>query len=617
MDNQALTDSEGFPVKKLLAISAALILSVFPLVAHASSGLARLTLAKGEVLLFDDESSDWLPASANTPVEEGDRIWCANDARAEIELKSGSILRLGSNTALDIVRLDDDAQQVHLGSGRLYARTYEGDRDLQVDSEDATISVGRKSRVHIDLVGSDNPDTEVSVVKGTVYVESASGKTRVKSGEDLIFSENGAEVAPLNAQDEWERWNESRDRKVFKRKTENRYLPEELVIYEEELAFNGEWVTIEDYGYAWRPTVSIGTEWVPYQQGRWVWRRDGYVWIASEPWGWAPHHYGRWQHSPRWGWCWVPPRRGDVFWSPGYVAWVDTPRDLAWVPLAPGEIYYGAGFYGSLSINITNVDRRTVIRPINAYRNVTVRNAVTVVDRGAFESGRGKPRQGRPAGFEGYRGVTAPPQIRPSGREARMPQVRRGTPENRPPASIQQNHPSPLKERFPRLERERRSINPDKQQPAIQDRPKAPADRQHPAPQPVAPAPQAQPPRVAPAPQAQPSRGPDKEQPGKERKQREGVQPAQKPSPATTDQNVRAQEKPAATETLNERRRGAPERQTQTESKPATPTPRSEAKPVKPRRVWQIAPRDVPKVTPQVEKQGQREQKEQRPQRER
>jgi hypothetical protein len=467
-------------------------------------------------------------------------------------------------------------------------------------------------------VGSDNPDTEVSVVKGTVYVDSASGKTSVRSGEDLIFSENGAEVAPLNPPDDWEIWNESRDRKVFKRKTETRYLPEELSIYEEELASNGEWVTIEDYGYAWHPTASIGADWSPYQQGRWVWRRGGHVWIAKEPWGWAPHHYGRWHHSSTWGWCWIPPQRGDVFWSPGYVAWADTQRDLAWVPLAPGEIYYGAGFYGRLSINITNIDRRTVVRPINVYRNVNVKNAVTVIDRTAFASGKGKPRQGRPAWFDRYQGVTAPPQIRPSGVEARMPQVKRIAPESMPPAILQQRHPSPLKDRFPRL-RERRNVTPDNQPQSVQGRPKAPDRIQQPVQQRIVPAPQAQPPRVIPAPQIQqPSSTPEREQSGQERRHREAVQPVQPTSPTTSEQNVRPQGKPASGEIRTDSRKGQPQVESKTVIKPVPP---SDTKPGQPRRVWKIAPRETPKETvkeaPKEEKQGHREQREQKPQKDR
>ncbi|MBT0665053.1 FecR domain-containing protein [Geobacter pelophilus] len=591
-------------MKRLLAIAVVLFITIVPLYASASSGLARLSLTKGEVLLFDDDSNDWVPTTANTPVEEGDRIWCANGARAEIELQNGSILRLGSKTSIDIVRLDNNEQQVYLSSGRLYARTFEADRDLQINSDDATISVGRKSRVHIDLVGSGDPDTEVSVVKGTVYVESVSGKTRVKSGETLLFSENGAEVAPLNPPDQWEQWNEKRDRTIFKRKAANRYLPEELVIYEEELASNGEWVPIEEYGYAWRPTIAVGVDWTPYQQGRWVWRRGSYVWIASEPWGWAPHHYGRWQYSQRYGWCWLPPRRGDVYWSPGYVAWVDTQSDLAWVPLAPGEIYYGYGNYGSLSINITNVDRRTVIRPITNYRNLRVRNAVTVIERNAFTSGRGAPRQGRPAGLERYQGLTAPPQTRPAAREARMPLVRKIAPESRPPASVIRSHPAPLKERFPRLEPERRRVAPERKTEPLQVRPTSPADR-HQAPQQ----------RVVPAPQAKPAGTPITEQPAQERRRREPVQPAQQPVPARTEQQVKPEARPASGESRSEGRKADHERQPRMESKPATTTtPRPETRQGQPRRVWQIAPRETPKETSKetapVEKQEPRQRRE-------
>ncbi|GAM08511.1 fecR protein [Geobacter sp. OR-1] len=298
-------------MKRLVIISVTIALTLIPLFAHASAGMARLTLTQGDVLLFDNESNDWVPAAVNTPIEEGDRIWCPEAAKAEIQLKSGSVIRLGSKTSIDVVRLSDDEQQVYLGSGRLYARTAPDDRELQIDTEDATVSLGRKSRVHVDILGGENPDTEVSVLKGSAYVEGSSGKTRVRSGEDLIFSENGAEIAQLNPPDKWELWNADRDRKSS-RKAANHHLPEELVIYEDELAANGEWVQVEDYGYAWRPTIVAEADWVPYQQGRWVWRRGGYVWIASEPWGWAPHHYGRWYHSTRYGWCWVPPRRGRL-----------------------------------------------------------------------------------------------------------------------------------------------------------------------------------------------------------------------------------------------------------------------------------------------------------------
>jgi len=79
----------------------------------------------------------------------------------------------------------------------------------------------------------------------------------------------------------------------------------------------------------------------------------------------------------------VPPVAREVYWSPGYVGWVRTADYVAWVPLAPGEIYYGRGNYGRHSINIINVNINQV-KISNVYRNVNVNNGVTIVERNSF-----------------------------------------------------------------------------------------------------------------------------------------------------------------------------------------------------------------------------------------
>ena len=140
---------------------------------------------------------------------------------------------------------------------------------------------------------------------------------------------------------------------------------------------------VPDYGYVWTPTVVVGASWSPYRDGRWIWRGGDYVWVGSEPWGWAPYHYGRWSFGVNIGWFWVPPVAREVYWSPGYVGWVRTADYVAWVPLAPGEIYYGRGNYGRHSVNITNVNINQV-NITNVYRNVNVNNGVTIVNRNTF-----------------------------------------------------------------------------------------------------------------------------------------------------------------------------------------------------------------------------------------
>ena len=52
----------------------------------------------------------------------------------------------------------------------------------------------------------------------------------------------------------------------------------------------GGWVWVDGLGRVWQPYVAAG--WQPYSNGQWVWTAHGWTWVAYEPWGYVPHHYG-------------------------------------------------------------------------------------------------------------------------------------------------------------------------------------------------------------------------------------------------------------------------------------------------------------------------------------
>jgi hypothetical protein len=81
---------------------------------------------------------------------------------------------------------------------------------------------------------------------------------------------------------------------------------------------------------------------------------------------------------------------GTTYWSPGYVGWVVTPDYVAWVPLAPGEVYYGYGYYGPWSRNIATISPNTVVGN-RTYVNARVNNSVVAVRRDSFGTGRRNP----------------------------------------------------------------------------------------------------------------------------------------------------------------------------------------------------------------------------------
>jgi len=371
-------------MKILKALMIATVLLLVPAYAlSANLGYMRISLIEGDVQIKTPDAGDWGYASINTPLAEGDQVWAPQGGRVELQLNSGTYIRLSENSALQILSMDKDSSQFYLSQG--YAYVYygaPGGSVIQVDTPDASTRAFDKAIFRIDM---SEQYTDVAVYKGYVETENMVGRTRINAGQMVSLGQNtNGELALMGPSDDWETWNKTRNDRIFARRgASSSYLPSELSAYSYDFDNNGRWVQVPDYGHVWTPTVVVGASWSPYRDGRWIWRGDDYVWVGYEPWGWAPYHYGRWSFVVNIGWFWVPPVTGAVYWGPGYVGWVRTTDYVAWVPLAPGEIYYGRGYYGRHSVNITNVNINQV-NITNVYKNVYINNGVTVVNRNTF-----------------------------------------------------------------------------------------------------------------------------------------------------------------------------------------------------------------------------------------
>ena len=371
-------------MKILRAVVFAILLFLVPAYAFSADlGWMRISLIEGDVQIKTPEAEDWGFASINGPLHEGDQVWVPEGGRAELQVNTGTYIRLDQSSALQIFSMDKDSSQFYLSQGHAYIYYNAASGSvIQVDTADASTRAFDRAMFRIDI---SDQYTDAAVYKGYVETENKVGNTRINAGEMLSLGEDtNGEVAPMGPDDEWEQWNKMRNDRLFERKGESsHYLPQELSAYSYDFDGNGRWVNVPEYGYCWTPTVVIGASWAPYREGRWIWRGGDYVWVAHEPWGWAPYHYGRWAFVGGVGWCWVPPVTGDVYWSPGYVGWVRTGDYVAWVPLAPGEVYYGRGYYGRHSVNIINVNI-TEVKVVNVYKNVHVNNGVTIIQRDTF-----------------------------------------------------------------------------------------------------------------------------------------------------------------------------------------------------------------------------------------
>jgi hypothetical protein len=374
-------------MKTLRAAIIAVLLFMVPAYAFSYElGHMRISLIEGDVQMKTPEADDWGYASVNTPLAEGDEVWVPLGSRAELQLNSGTYIRLDEDTSIHILSMDKDSSQFYISEGHAYIY-YDAPRGsvIQIDTPDASTRAFNRAIFRIDI---SRRYTDVSVYKGYVETENRDGTTRVNAGDMVSLGEDTyAEVGPMGPPDEWERWNKKRNDRLYAARGESsRYLPVELRSYSYDLDTSGRWVLVPEYGYVWTPTVYVGASWSPYRDGRWIWRGGDYIWVGYEPWGWVPYHYGRWSFSVNIGWFWVPPVASAVYWGPGFVGWVRTPEYVAWVPLAPGEIYYGRGYYGPHSVNIININI-TEVNVTKVYKNVNINNGVTVVHRNTFNSG--------------------------------------------------------------------------------------------------------------------------------------------------------------------------------------------------------------------------------------
>jgi hypothetical protein len=581
-----------------LAAMAAVVL--FASVSRADSlGAMRVTIEQGDVQVKIADTGEWVPASVNMPLVEGDELWVPDGSRAAIQTNNGVHIRLDGDTALQVLRMDRDSFQFYLPQGSAYVLSLVRNRSvLQIDTPDTSIRSFGRATFRIDTPGT---ETDVFVFRGSVLAENDSGTTTVRAGSMLAIGADGyADLSPLPPPDGWDRWNRERDRVVLARGEGYRHLPDELRVYSSDFDANGRWVSVPEYGYVWTPTVLVIRDWAPYRHGRWVWRGGDYVWIGYEPWGWAPYHYGRWTFVVRIGWCWVPPPRGEVFWAPGYVGWVRTGDVVAWVPLAPREIYHGHGHFGRYSVDVRNVDINRV-RVTNVYRNVTVVNSVTVVHHTTFVTGRHAPVDRKVVvnvreDFAKRRNiVVGRPPIKPA--ETSYVPVVRSIPESkRPPAAVRKIEAKQVRQSRPMVkEQDRSARQPDAKPRQLEVRKvekPTPARERVKERKDVRPAERR--PAAAPAEQRRPAAAPAEQRAPAE--QKAPAAPAERRSPAAPQERVAPERPQRGPERVQEKEKpkGPPEEKKVLERQPAKPERQIEREKPREEPAGRIRPQTAP-----------------------
>lgn len=372
----------------------------------SSRGVARLSLLSGDVSVRRGDTGESVAAAVNGALMTEDRVLTGAGSKAEVQFDYGNFARIASDAELRLADIENNRYLLRVARGTV---TYRILRDFESQAEISTPSIAvrplKKGSYRITVL--DDGTTEVAVRSGEAEIYSPQGTQKLRSGKVLRArgSSNDPEfqTVAMTGEDDWDRWNESRDRQL-ERSTSYNHVSRDIT-GAEDLDNNGRWIDTPEYGQVWVPNTSAG--WAPYRHGRWSWvDYYGWSWVSYDPWGWAPYHYGRWFNRPGVGWCWWPGYRSyRHYWSPalvGFFGWGGGGWSVGvgvgfgtwgWVPLAPYETYYpwyGRGYYGGyrnynrIQNNITIVNNTNIT---NIYRNARFDGGVSAVNGQDF--GRG------------------------------------------------------------------------------------------------------------------------------------------------------------------------------------------------------------------------------------
>jgi hypothetical protein len=292
----------------------------------------RTRWAEGDVAVQGlDASVDQV--RQNVPILPNDRLHSEAGGRLELQTADGTLLQLDERSQLDYDdhRVDDASAELfvfRLESGSLYLHgALPSSNRYRVDTTHGSIEVASPGLLRVD---TDRYETRLSVIEGEASLIGGGDETQVAAWQTaaVIRGRRPASVRALDApNDAFAEWQAQRGTPDSRWPDALPGLPAMGWPCAQDLEAGGEWLWNASLRReVWRPFVD--RDWQPFLLGRWYWAEDDWVWVADEPWGWLPYHFGTWRHSAELGWHWIPGSE----WAPAWVEWAEGDEYVGWQP---------------------------------------------------------------------------------------------------------------------------------------------------------------------------------------------------------------------------------------------------------------------------------------------
>ena len=307
-------------------------------------------------------------AVLNFPLLPGDTVRTSAIRRCEIQLDTGTIIRLDRDTELKIETIMAKSLSTSrkitnflLVKGQIFImyKRYNYPEIFQVITPNASVKLRHKTVAMI--AAREDGSTDIQVKRGKANVLYGADKDHLaaeivkKSRRVTVLKSHRSLHRESSLDVDFELWNESINRNFEELHRGTAVIPEPILRYPRAVIYfaqkysnlYGEWVWDSLYGYVWRPSSNDlypAGSWRPYYLGQWREVSGQLFWVPQESWGWVPYHLGLWIWNKKQGWLWIP---GSAF-SPAWVAWNFHMGYCCWRPWSLWDWYlYGSGYSGN------------------------------------------------------------------------------------------------------------------------------------------------------------------------------------------------------------------------------------------------------------------------------
>lgn len=351
--------------------------------------IGKVSAIEGQLLRYVPQEQDWVLMVKDTPFGFDDALASGENGRAEIINPNNTVLRIGSNTVIHLIKLEDDFTEIDISTGvlRLYNRS--SSLLMKITTPFGYVVAHPESALDV-YAGPES--VEVFSLQGKAeYVTAAEDSRYELSIGSPIMTDGVHVVAGADTIDlRWDGWNSERNNLMLARLEVKgasvELLPQSLRNEAYSLEENGAWEEVYSESCnckerLWRPTrVSAG--WRPFTSGRWVEMYAENCWVPDEPFGYVTHHYGNWELIDG-KWYWAPPAKQpqpavvtadeapaptiQAAWYPGRVGWFYSETQIGWFPLAPREPFHAVNYWGPQAVVANEAGIENAELPSYAY----------------------------------------------------------------------------------------------------------------------------------------------------------------------------------------------------------------------------------------------------------